>query len=351
PRMPWDGTELRVGTLTENGLTDEYTLKGGVDESVISPTWADDSTLYLASDWPGFWNLYQAGLTGQAIALHPAEEEFHTPPGHLGHRSFQVLDSGRILTLHGHTDMTPSVYDPHTLDLTPVSTELTTWSHLHSDGKTVVAVASAPDTPPCLVHHDPPPHPTTSPPAAPTCPLGHTCTPTGKPSSPTQAHPTHSPAWYISTPPPTASRYCITPPRPHPQPPTCPSPWPAPSPDATAPPSTPPCTHPHTPTPTPMDPPPTSYGHTVVPSPTPPVRPTRSRPTSPAVASASSTSTTAVPPAMDAPTASASTRSGGSSTSRTASRPPAPSSTKEPLTPNAWRSVGPAPVGTPPCSP
>lgn len=171
PRMPWDGTELRVGTLTENGLTDEYTLKGGVDESVISPTWADDTTLYLASDWPGFWNLYQAGLTGQAIALHPAEEEFHTPPGHLGHRSFQLLDSGRILTLHGHTDMAPSVYDPHTLDLTPVSTELTTWSHLHSDGKTVVAVASAPDTLPCVVHLDPDTHrveilhhPTKSPP-------------------------------------------------------------------------------------------------------------------------------------------------------------------------------------------
>src|SRR5699024_5485890 len=142
------------------------------------PTWADDTTLYLASDWPGFWNLYQAGLTGQAIALHPAEEEFHTPPGHLGHRSFQVLDSGRILTLHGHTDMAPSVYDPHTLDLTPVSTELTTWSHLHSDGKTVVAVASAPDTLPCVVHLDPTTHrvailhhPPNTPPHTPHLPL------------------------------------------------------------------------------------------------------------------------------------------------------------------------------------
>src|SRR5699024_2610189 len=242
-----------------------------------SPTWADDTTLYLASDWPGFWNLYQAGLTGQAIALHPAEEEFHTPPGHLGHRSFQVLDSGRILTLHGHTDMAPSVYDPHTLDLTPVSTELTTWSHLHSDGKTVVAVASAPDTLPCVVHLDPTTHrveilhhPTNTPPAPayPPAPLARTLP--GRRGAP--AHAPASPAWYISTPPPPASRYCITPPRPRPQPPTCPSPWPAPSPDATAPPSTPPCTHPHTPTPTPMDPPPTSYGHTVVPSPTPPVR-------------------------------------------------------------------------------
>ncbi|MBE3001426.1 prolyl oligopeptidase family serine peptidase [Nocardiopsis sp. HNM0947] len=155
PRMPWDGTELRVGTLTGGTLSDEYTIKGGVDESVVSPAWVDAGTLYVASDWPGFWNLYQAGLTGQPIALYPAEEEFHAPPARLGHRSFQVLDSGRVVALHGEGDLTPSVYDPDTLDLEPVRTELTTWSQLHSDGRTAVAVASSPTTPPCLVRIDP----------------------------------------------------------------------------------------------------------------------------------------------------------------------------------------------------
>ncbi len=155
PRMPWDGSELRVGTLGESGLTGEYTLKGGVDESVVSPTWADDATLYVASDWPGFWNLYQAGVTGQAIALYPAEEEFHTSPGRLGDRSFCVLDSGRVVALHGHADMAPSVYDPDTLDLTPVETGLTTWSMLDTDGHTVVGVASSPTEPQCLVRLDP----------------------------------------------------------------------------------------------------------------------------------------------------------------------------------------------------
>ncbi|OKI19148.1 peptidase S9 [Nocardiopsis sp. TSRI0078] len=155
PRMPWDGSELRVGALDGSGLSGEYTLKGGVDESVVSPVWADDATLYVASDWPGWWNLYQAGMTGQAIALYPAEEEFHAPPGRLGDRSFCVLDSGRIVALHGHADMTPSVYDPDTLDLAPVRTGLTTWSMLDTDGRTVVAVASSPTEPQCLVRLDP----------------------------------------------------------------------------------------------------------------------------------------------------------------------------------------------------
>ncbi|MBB5489013.1 S9 family peptidase [Nocardiopsis metallicus] len=155
PRMPWDGTELRVGELTESGLVGEYTVKGGVDESVLSPVWADDSTLYLASDWPGFWNLYQAGLKGQAIALYPAEEEFHSPPWRLGDRCFRVLDSGKIVALHGDTAMRPSVYDPDTLDLEPVSTELTSWSQLDSDGTSVVAIAASAGTAGCLVRLDP----------------------------------------------------------------------------------------------------------------------------------------------------------------------------------------------------
>ncbi|WP_179810768.1 S9 family peptidase [Nocardiopsis sinuspersici] len=155
PRMPWDGSELRVGALDASGLSGEYTLKGGVDESVVSPTWVDDTTLYVASDWPGWWNLYQAGMTGQAIALYPAEEEFHAPPGRLGNRSFCVLDSGVVVALHGNADMTPSVYDPDTLDLTPVRTELTTWSMLDTDGRAVVAVASSPTEPQCLVRLDP----------------------------------------------------------------------------------------------------------------------------------------------------------------------------------------------------
>ncbi len=151
PRMPWDGTELRVAPREGS----EYTLKGGVDESVLSPLWVDDSTLYLASDWPGWWNLYQAGLKGQAIALYPAEEEFHVPPWRLGHRSFQVLSSGQLVVLHGLADMTPSLYDPETLDLTPIATDLTSWSQLDSDGASVVAIAASPTTPPCLVRLDP----------------------------------------------------------------------------------------------------------------------------------------------------------------------------------------------------
>ncbi|MDT0327454.1 S9 family peptidase [Nocardiopsis lambiniae] len=155
PKMPWDGTELRMGLLTDGGLTGEYTLRGSSEESVVSPVWNSPSTLYVASDWPGWWNLYQVGLTGPAIALYPAEEEFHAPPGRLGDRSFCVLDSGKVVALHGDADMVPGVYDPDTLDLAPVDTDLTSWSMLDTDGRGLVAVASSPTVPQSLVRLDP----------------------------------------------------------------------------------------------------------------------------------------------------------------------------------------------------
>ncbi|MBB6170796.1 dipeptidyl aminopeptidase/acylaminoacyl peptidase [Nocardiopsis mwathae] len=155
PRMPWDGTELRVGTLTDTGVNDAYLLKGGVAESVLSPVWRDESHLYFASDWPGWWNLYEIGLTGQAIALHPAEEEFTPGFTELGAEPYVRLADGRLVVLHGRADLRPGVYDPATGDLTAFSSPLTTWETLATDGRTVVGLASGPTDAQSLVRLDP----------------------------------------------------------------------------------------------------------------------------------------------------------------------------------------------------
>ncbi|MDT0302161.1 S9 family peptidase [Streptomonospora wellingtoniae] len=154
PRMPWDGTELRVGLLHADGpVTDAYTLKGGVAESVLSPLWRDSTTLAFLSDWSGWWNLYEIGLTGPAIALYPAEEEF-THGFSLGMQPYRRLDDGRLVALHGHADLTPSVYDPDTAELSPLETGLESWQTLSSDGATVVGLAAGTHTPQSLVRLD-----------------------------------------------------------------------------------------------------------------------------------------------------------------------------------------------------
>jgi dipeptidyl aminopeptidase/acylaminoacyl peptidase len=60
PNMPWDGTELWMGELKENGtLGHVERVAGGVGESVFQPEWSPDGVLYFVSDRTGWWNIYR----------------------------------------------------------------------------------------------------------------------------------------------------------------------------------------------------------------------------------------------------------------------------------------------------
>ena len=94
-------------------------VKGGMRESVLAPVWRDNTSLYVVSDWPGWWNLYQVGLLGEpAQALYPAEEEFAEPLWQLGDRPFALLGDGRLAVLHGQGGMRLGLLDPETGELT-----------------------------------------------------------------------------------------------------------------------------------------------------------------------------------------------------------------------------------------
>ncbi|MCO5966835.1 S9 family peptidase [Actinoallomurus soli] len=150
PRMPWDGTEVRVAAFDETGALDApRPVKGGLSESALAPTWLSESRLYVVSDWPGWWNLYEVGLHGESPqALYPAEEEFAGPLWQLGGRPYAVLDDGRIAVLHGQGDQRLGLYDPETADLVDFDLPYTDWKpQLSADGTSIVGVAGAPDIP------------------------------------------------------------------------------------------------------------------------------------------------------------------------------------------------------------
>ena len=79
PNMPWDGTELWLGKLREDGSSsDSRKIAGGVDESICQPQWSPDGTLYFISDRTGWWNLYR-WRENQIEALCPMQAEFGQP--------------------------------------------------------------------------------------------------------------------------------------------------------------------------------------------------------------------------------------------------------------------------------
>ncbi|HEX8094270.1 S9 family peptidase [Jatrophihabitans sp.] len=121
PQMPWDGTELRVAELTEDGVCGPWrTLLGSTTESVLQPEWADDTSLFVISDRSGWWNLYRMPLAdgSEPQPLCPRSEDFGGPLWQLGRQWYTPLADGRLLTVRTLGLDWLAVLDPATGELT-----------------------------------------------------------------------------------------------------------------------------------------------------------------------------------------------------------------------------------------
>jgi dipeptidyl aminopeptidase/acylaminoacyl peptidase len=155
PRMPWDGTELRVGAVTgaSDGcrVAESALVMGGPEESVVAPRWRNDESLYAISDASGWWNLYEAAAVGGATPrpLHPAEEEFAGPLWELGGRPFELLSDGRLAVLHGLGELHLGVLNPETGTLADIHLPgyRTARTQLAVSGITVAGVTGGPRAP------------------------------------------------------------------------------------------------------------------------------------------------------------------------------------------------------------
>ena len=148
PRMPWDGTELRVAPVAD---TRNYrVLMGGETESVLAPVWRDDRALYAISDLSGWWNPYLARLDGGAgepTALCPREEEFAAPLWQLGARPYALLSDGRLAVVHGTDEARLAVLDPSSGDLEDIEVPYRVFQSGGASGLVVAGLAGGPGIP------------------------------------------------------------------------------------------------------------------------------------------------------------------------------------------------------------
>ena len=160
PRMPWDGTELRVAALDDDvpvsDKSQQQLIMGCATESVLAPVWRDDRSLYAISDRSGWWNLYLADLLAFPRALCPREEEFAVPLWQLGMSPYAVLGDGRIAVAHGTGETRLGVLDPETGRLTDL--DLPSYSvfvhGLSAAGQTVATIAGGPAVPMTVISAD-----------------------------------------------------------------------------------------------------------------------------------------------------------------------------------------------------
>jgi dipeptidyl aminopeptidase/acylaminoacyl peptidase len=153
PHMPWDGTELRVAPIENDLPAKGRPLMGGQRESVLAPLWRDNSSLYVATDWPGWWNIYQVGLAGEPpLALFPADEEFAGPLWRLGARPFALLGDGRLAVAHGAGPARLGILDPESFELKDLDTPFAEIAFdLSADGESIAGIGGGPTTWPAVV--------------------------------------------------------------------------------------------------------------------------------------------------------------------------------------------------------
>jgi dipeptidyl aminopeptidase/acylaminoacyl peptidase len=154
PNMPWDGTQLWLAALDDDGsLSEPEMIVGGVAESIFQPEWSPDGVLHYTSDRTGWWNLYRMTQDGSE-ALHTMEAEFGVAQWVFGMQRYGFLADGQIAAVYsdGGVDHLSLIGGG---TLTPVQTHFDRFRQsLAIDGDTMYTVAGNPETPAAVVGID-----------------------------------------------------------------------------------------------------------------------------------------------------------------------------------------------------
>jgi dipeptidyl aminopeptidase/acylaminoacyl peptidase len=165
PNMPWDGCELWLGDLHDDGeVANHRLIAGGPAESIFQPEWSPDGVLHFVSDRTGWWNLYRwhdgspggrDGRDGQVEALTEQEGELGLPQWQLGMSTYAFVEGGQIVCCYQRAGSARlALLDPATRRLQDLAQPFTTISSVHAAGSHVVFVGASPAESPCVARLD-----------------------------------------------------------------------------------------------------------------------------------------------------------------------------------------------------
>jgi dipeptidyl aminopeptidase/acylaminoacyl peptidase len=156
PNMPWDGNELWVAALTDDGgLTAPRKVAGGAQESIFQPTWSPDGVLYFVSDRTNWWNLYRwQGEVVEPVVQLPAE--LGTTAWQFGMSTYAFESERRIVCQVRSNGLARLVtVDPETKRLQNVDTPYAAFSpFIQAHAGKAFTIAGSPTQMPALVAVD-----------------------------------------------------------------------------------------------------------------------------------------------------------------------------------------------------
>jgi dipeptidyl aminopeptidase/acylaminoacyl peptidase len=158
PNMPWNGTKLYLGKLTQDGaISEPEPIAGGVTESIFQPEWSPDGAqIAFVSDRSGWWNLYSLDLATRTVrALAPMAAEFGLPQWLLGMSTYAFAGPERIVCTYSQRGIGYlAVLDLVNETLTSMATPFTEFGSMRAEGNRAVFRAGAPDHPASIVALD-----------------------------------------------------------------------------------------------------------------------------------------------------------------------------------------------------
>lgn len=144
PNMPWDGTELWIGEIDNDGSIGQCErVAGGAQESIFQPEWSPDGVLYFVSDRTAWWNLYRY-RDGQVEALCPKAAEFGAPQWIFRMSMYGFASADQIVCTYGEGGVRRLArLDTRTLVLTPLEIDLSEFDAVHVAPDRAVFIAGS----------------------------------------------------------------------------------------------------------------------------------------------------------------------------------------------------------------
>lgn len=155
PRMPWEGTELWLADVLDDGsLANGRLIAGGPQESICQPEWSPGGLLHFVSDRSGWWNLYRFEH-GVVHPLCPRAAEFALPHWSFGGAQYGFRSDDEIICIYIENGVSYlarlSTQDG---SLLPLETPYEEMRELRVHGDVVALLGGAPTIAPELVRID-----------------------------------------------------------------------------------------------------------------------------------------------------------------------------------------------------
>jgi dipeptidyl aminopeptidase/acylaminoacyl peptidase len=156
PNMPWDTSELWIGTFGEDGsLATTERIAGTADESIFQPEWSPDGDLYFVSDRSGWWNLYRLNTSGSIEPVSEMPAEFGMPQWGLGMSSYSFESAERIICSYIESGISRlGLIDTRTKRLETVDSPYTDLRYVRAAPGVAVMRAASPSTSASIVRFD-----------------------------------------------------------------------------------------------------------------------------------------------------------------------------------------------------